>query len=108
MSDENKPTPIKRVIVPSIVFEASPESIMTETLTVIHTEILKFRKKTNAGQSLSPSEGRLLQGYIKALVDIARESRERDENADLANMSDDDLLKLVQTITAKKAQKNGS
>lgn len=79
--------------------------LLDDALSVIAMEIIKYKAKTNKGQSLDLSEARVLQGYIKSLVELSKESRERDDASDYANMSDSELFELVEKI--KKARLEG-
>lgn len=110
MSNDNAPK--KRYIVEARV-ETAPElrTLLTDALSVYQTEIIKFKNKVNSGRSLDLSEARVLQGYVKSLVDAAREIREREENeAPEEKMSDEQLLEstklglaaLEARIAAKK------
>lgn len=84
----------------------STEGMISDALSVIQTEIVKFASKTKKGQSLDLSEARVLQGYIKCLVDLSREHRERDKETDLSNLSDEDLATMVKGLL-KDANKVG-
>lgn len=81
----------------TIVNEPEPVQLMRDALGVVADEILRF-KKNSSKRALSLAESRVLQGYIKCLVDMQRESREKDDSMDLANLSNDELLKLVEKL----------
>jgi hypothetical protein len=51
---------------------------------------------------LDAKEARILQGYIQALVSMSKEQREYDDDRDLANMTDNELIDLVETIREKR------
>lgn len=107
MSEQDR----RRIVVP----KREPQAIVSQTntlvpdvgtllqdaLSVISTEILKFKFKTAKGESLGLSEARVLQGYIKSLVELSKEKRDMEERMDLANMTNEELLKLVQKLTGQ-------
>ena len=59
-------------------------------------------------KGLNSSEARMLTGYIKSLVDLSKEARERSDEADLANMSDDEIKNLVNKMMDSKKVNDGS
>lgn len=81
----------------TVVDEPDAPTLMRDALGVVADEILRF-KKNSSKRALSLAESRVLQGYIKCLVDMQRESREKDESMDLANLSNDEILKLVEKM----------
>lgn len=109
MSDtENKG---RRIIVPHQGTKAVASRIETvpqlgtmihDALSVIQTEILKFKNKVNKGHSLDLSEARVFQGYLKSLTDAAREMRERDTAEDevQSNLTDEQLLEQTKIAMA--------
>jgi hypothetical protein len=110
MSNENAP---KRKYIVEAKIETAPQlsTLLTDALSVYQTEIIKFKNKVNSGRGLDLSEARVLQGYVKSLVDAAREMRERDnDDSGESKMSDEELLEstklglaaLEARIAAKK------
>lgn len=73
----------------------SVDSMMADALGVIQLEITKFRTKVAQGRSLDSREAKTLQGYIKSLVDLSREDRERIKEQDLSQLSTEELLALL-------------
>lgn len=73
-------------------------SVLEDAIRVISLEMVKFRGKVNQGYSLSPAEARVFQGYIKSMVDLSKEARERERSDDLSKLSDEEVVLL-----AKKA-----
>lgn len=71
------------------------DSLMADALQTIQMEIIKFKTKVSRGQSLDSREAKTLQGYIKSLVDLSREDRERIREEDLSKLSTDELLALL-------------
>lgn len=118
MSTDDTGAQKRRVIVPqkqetvqasAITLLPDAPTLIQDALSVIATEIVKFKVKVSKGQSLDINEGRLLNNYIKSLCDLSRETREREADMDLANMDDESLLSLVQKLQAKvKTDNNGS
>jgi hypothetical protein len=111
--------PIKRYIRPESIsgtptlVQPSVQGLLDDALSVIGSEIVRLKLKATAvndskPQGLNASEARMIQGYVKSLVELSRESRERTDDMDLANMSDEELLALVESIQEKKAIKGRS
>jgi len=71
------------------------DSLLKEALTVLASEISRYRAKSDRGSSLTLSEARVLNGYIKSLLDLSEEARERDKEQDLSNLSNEEMLELA-------------
>jgi len=85
----------------------STDALIADAFQVIQSEIVKFANKTRQGKSLDLAEARVLQGYLKCLVEISREGRERDKETDLSNLTNEELATLVQGLI-KNAPDSGS
>lgn len=83
---------IKRELQPKI---SGVDTLITDALGTIELELVKFRAKVNSGKSLELAEGRLLTHYVKALIELSRESREREKTTDLSKLSDEELTELA-------------
>lgn len=115
--DEVKRPPQRRIIEAKIETDG-PElsTILKDALSIYQTEILKMRDKVRRGNSLGPGESRILQGYVKSLVDAAKEMRERDDDAKEQDLTDEQLLEqtklglaaLEARVEAKKKLSGGS
>jgi hypothetical protein len=88
-----------------IVFP-SVDAMVADALQVVQLEITKFKTKVASGRSLDSREAKTLQGYIKSLVDLSKEDRERVKEQDLSQLSTEELLALlgkqVPQLEAKK------
>lgn len=73
----------------------SVDSMMADALGVIQLEITKYKTKVAQGRSLDSREAKTLQGYIKSLVELSREDRERIKEQDLSALSTEELLALL-------------
>ncbi len=71
------------------------DSLMSDALQVIQTEIIKFKTKVQQGRSLDSREAKTLQGYIKSLVELSREDRERLKGEDLSKLTTEELIALL-------------
>lgn len=71
------------------------DSIMSDALQTLQTEVVKLKSKVQQGRSLDVKEAKVLQGYIKSLVELSREDRERTKETDLSELSTEELLRLV-------------
>ena len=105
MSENNKKFIIPRKNPEPVSIHTDVNTTLDDALSVITTEIIKFKSKVNKGLSLNLQEARVLQGYIKSLVDLSKESRERNDSMDLASMSDTEITKLVEAML-KKGKEN--
>mgnify|MGYP007089350589 CR=1 FL=1 len=108
MSDNNKKYIIPKPVESKVSISTDAATALDDALGIIVTEIVKYRHKVNRGSSLNIQEARVLQGYIKSLVELSKESRERENNADLANLSDEELANLVTTMLKKNKQEQNN
>ena len=69
--------------------------MVADALHVVQLEITKFKTKVSQGRSLDSREAKTLQGYIKSLVDLSKEDRERVKEQDLSALSTEELLALL-------------
>lgn len=116
MSDENK----RRIILPprqseahrprsvEVVLEPVVPTLLQDALSILGSEITRLKLKTNKNEPLKHEEAKVLQGYIRSLVELAKEQRERDDSSDLANLSDAQLLELVDQLRTKRLAEGGS
>lgn len=109
MEDNKAPKPQRRIVLPErktrvdlqmSVEDVSVDTTLNDLMQTISMEAAKYRTKVARGQSLELKEARIVQGFVKALVDIKREMREQARAADLADLSEEELFAL-----AKKALK---
>ncbi len=115
----------KRIIAPpqrgrtEIILIPAVENILGDITSLISQEVYRLVHKSRNGTSLEIAEAKVLQGYIRSLVELSKESRDRDEGA-MSNMSTIDLLTMVtddlthdefldfaKIILKKKKQKQG-
>lgn len=85
----NKSTEQNPLIFPSV------DGMVADALQVIQLEITKFRTKVASGRSLDSREAKTLQGYIRSLVELSKEDRERAKEADLSKLSTEELIALM-------------
>lgn len=76
----------------------SVDALMADALQVVQLEITKFKTKVVQGRSLDSREAKTLQGYIKSLVELSREDRERLKNEDLSQLTTEELLALSPAV----------
>lgn len=100
--------PRKLMIKPSNVLVV-PEAttLIADALRIIQNQLTQIASQSNKaisqGKTLGLAEARVLQGYIKALVELSKEERERAKSDDLSKLSDEELAELVQVLLNKKA-----
>lgn len=100
-------TPRRLIAKPSQVLDVpEAETLIADALRIIQNQITQIATQSNRlivqGKTLGLAEARVLQGYIKSLVELSKEARERAKDDNLANMSDEELLELAQLLIAKK------
>lgn len=88
----------QRVATANVTILPPVDGLLAEALNIIGSELNRYSLKVKQGKSLDLSEARVVQGYLKSLVEISRESRERDRDEKLDEIDDQKLLEL-----AKKA-----
>jgi hypothetical protein len=82
-------------------------SMLNGALKTLAEQLDKLALKSRAA-TFDEKEARVLQGYIKSLVELSKEDRERekaDTLGELANMSNEELLELAKSklIQAKNS-----
>lgn len=94
--------PSELVVLPGV------EHLLLDALSIIETELVRFKYTVNTGKSLNTAEAKTLQGYIRSLVDLSREGRERAKQEDPSKLSNEELVALMQQLVApKKAEGSG-
>lgn len=73
----------------------SVDAMIADALHTVQMEITKYKTKVAQGRSLDVREAKTLQGYIKSLVDLDRADRERTKDADLSQLTTEELLALI-------------
>jgi hypothetical protein len=85
--ESTKVDPVDVIKVPAV------ENMLDDALTVIALELAKYKRNVHVGRSLDLKEARVLQGYVKALVELSKENRERAKDEDGSELSDVELMK---------------
>lgn len=80
---------------------ADPAHLVQEIVNLMSREIKTFRQK----HSLNTSESKIIIGYMQALTSLAREMRASTTGDQLKNLSDQELLQLIEK--AKHTLKTG-
>lgn len=81
------------------------DHMLDDALGILEAELLSLKRKVKVGEKLKLAESRILVGYIKSLVELSKEQRERDSKANFGDMTDEQLLEhFQQVVAAKKAQ----
>ena len=79
----------------NVLIAPSSEDLLADAMSVLANELARYRHKSNKGMSLDLKEARIMQGYIKCLVDINKEIREMERDDDYSNLSKEELQKLM-------------
>ncbi len=100
----------RRIIVPShkpqdnVTVVPQLDALMNDALSIIGAELAQYRSKTKRGVTLDLKEARAVQGYLDTMVKLSKEHREAARAADLADLTDEELLQLATQL----AKSNGT
>jgi hypothetical protein len=86
---------------PSVRLRPHISHLLGDTYTIISESLRILREKVESGKALTPTEARQFATYSDTLVKLAREEREQLKHSDPSQLSDDELLTLLDE--AKKA-----
>lgn len=105
-----QPGPKRRLILPerkqAVDLQLTPETMtvdnaLHDALQVISIDIARYRNMvTVKGESLDLKQSRVLQGHVKALVEMKRELREQERADDLSKLSETELFALAKKALA--------
>lgn len=102
MADDQTP---KRTIVRQVPLAPSSETdldpLVKNALETVAIELERFNKKARNDRALDLKEARVLQGYLKMLVDLKKEKRDKDKDTDWSKMSREELIAAVQILIDK-------
>lgn len=100
----NTEQPKRKIIPQATVVRATaeqpdPARMLNDALAIMAAQIERIRVKA-ASTTLDEREARTLLGYVKGLVDIAKEEREREKSdkvsKEISELSTEELVKLAQ------------
>jgi len=99
-----------KLIPPKIEVEASPDldKMVRDGLAIISYELSQYRHKAEKGKPLDSKEARVVTSYIEALTKMSKEARESKKPELLAELSDAQLLELVQQSLANRQDPKSS
>lgn len=80
---------------PGATLMPNVHDLLNDALEIVQIEITKIRTKVRSGRGLDSRETKVLQGYIKSLVELSKEDRERMRDMDLSDFTDDELRALA-------------
>lgn len=90
--------PPKRGEVSEVTVVPTLTSLMDDGLSIIGSELARYRAKSSRGVTLDLKEARIVAQYLKAIVDLSKEDRERARAEDLANLTDEELRQLATEV----------
>lgn len=109
MSDESRvpkriiPAQKPRLTTANVTSLASVDAMLDDALGILEAELIGLKVKQRDGIKLKLAESRILVGYIKSLVELSKEQRERDSQKNFGDMSDEQLLEHFRArVEAKK------
>lgn len=77
------------------------DEMIQDALRTIELEIIAYKTKVSKGQILEPREAKVVQGYVESLVKLQREARDSERDADLSQLSTEELLALLNNKAVK-------
>lgn len=78
----------------NVLVMAPVDGMLEQALSILQTELIRFQQKTkHLNKQLTLAEARVLTGYIKALVELSKEGRERDKQQKFDDMGTAELIK---------------
>jgi len=99
----SKTRSVRKLLIPSesesnhkqVAKPPSLEVLVSDALLIVANELSKYRNKTDKGITLDLKEARIVQGYMKSLIEISREARESNDSKHLEHLSDEELVKIA-------------
>lgn len=113
MSDDTGPK--RRLVVPKPTTSSSAVTVsrlsdvstmLNGALRTLSEQLDKLALRSKVA-SFDEREAKVLQGYIRSLVELSKEEREREKQeqlGDLSKLSDTELLELARTKLAEKVE----
>lgn len=71
------------------------DTLIHDAISIISSELGRYKSKTARGITLELKEARAVQGYMDSLVKMSKEQRDAAKSEDLSNLTDDELLRLA-------------
>lgn len=71
---------------------ANVDALLDDALGILEGELIALKVKSRNGERLKLAESRVLIGYVKSLVELSKEQRERDAQQNFGDMTDEQLL----------------
>lgn len=88
-----------------VVRETNTDSVLSDALSIINSQVQIMRVKSSQGFSLEAEEIKTLRTLVQSICDISREEREQSKHDGLddafKNMSEAELLQLYQDKSKK-------
>ena len=91
-SKKNQVKAEKVTIMPTV------DSLVDDALQIIAADLAYYRSKTSRGANLDLKEARVINNYADSLVKLKREMREASKADDFSNLSDAELLAIVNKL----------
>ena len=71
----------------------SLDNVLTEAMGVLSNEVTRLSLKSRAGKPLDSNENKIIQGHIKALLEINKDAREQIKKQNFDDMETAELVK---------------
>lgn len=103
MDDNSKQNlPRRRTVVPgNVSIIPRLDTLLSDATITIGNQLVHYRIKTDNGAILNEKEAAILRNLIDSLVKMSKEAREAAKSEDLSNLSDKELLELVEQLVLK-------
>lgn len=84
------------------------ESLLEDTIKVIHMDIRKLKAKVNRDAILDPKEGVRIRGYLESLVKVSKDRRDAGKKAEeeASKLSTEDLLRKATKLLTPEQLKS--
>ena len=95
--------PVRKRIIPkqpdSVDVIPSLGSLMDDALSIVGSELARYKEKSKRGITLDLKEARVIANYIDVLTKCSREAREQARADDLSDLSNEELMQLATQLT---------
>jgi hypothetical protein len=82
------------------------ESLLSDALVVIGSELARYRAKAARGASLDTHESRAVREYVECICKLSKEAREAARQQDLSSLTNEELLQLATEMLSANNSKD--
>lgn len=96
-----KRTIVRTEVAIPVVSESNMDPIINSALETIAIELDRYHKKATKDKSLDLKEARVVQGYLRTLVELKRQKQQQDPT-DFTKLKDDEILKIMGALAKSR------